>query len=226
MKNEGVLAVIPVYNEEESIGETIESLRHIPIIDSIVIVNDGSTDNTEKIIMEHNVEYISFKKNRGKGYAIKKAIEEYDFNYLVLVDGDLGKTSGEIEKLVYPVKNGEVDVTIAKFPKPLKKGGFGFVKRLAKYGVQMHTGVKLDTSLSGQRVYKKEVVEKIRYIPNRFGVEVAMTVGTLRNGFTVREVEVEMRHRETGRSLKDFIHRGKQFLNILWTIIVLFFRRW
>lgn len=225
MKNEGVLAVIPVYNEEESIGETIESLRHIPIIDSIVIVNDGSTDNTEKIIMEHNVEYISFKKNRGKGYAIKKAIEEYDFNYLVLVDGDLGKTSGEIEKLVYPVKNGEVDVTIAKFPKPLKKGGFGFVKRLAKYGVQMHTGVKLDTSLSGQRVYKKEVVEKIRYIPNRFGVEVAMTVGTLRNGFTVREVEVEMRHRETGRSLKDFIHRGKQFLNILWTIIVLFFRR-
>ena len=225
MENNGVLAVIPVFNEEDSIAYTIESLKNIPIIDSVVIVNDGSSDNTEKIIMEYNVKHISLKKNKGKGYAIKKAIKEYDFDYLVLVDGDLGKTSGEIEKLVYPVINGEVDVTIAKFPKPLKKGGFGFVKKLAKNGVYIHTGTKLDTSLSGQRVYKKEVVEKIRYIPNRFGVEVAMTVGTLRNGFTVREVEVEMRHRETGRSLEDYIHRGKQFLNILWTIIVLFFRR-
>ena len=172
-----------------------------------------------------NVDFINLAKNRGKGYAIKQAILKFDFDYLVLVDGDLGKTSTEIEKLIYPVINNEVDVTIAKFPKPLKKGGFGFVKNLAKNGVYHYTGKKLDTTLSGQRVYRKQVVDKIDYIPNRFGVEVAMTVGTLREGFTIKEVEVNMRHRETGRSFKDFVHRGKQFINILWTLIVLFFRR-
>lgn len=221
-----VLAVVPVFNEEDTISETIQNLKDISVIDSIVVVNDGSTDNTANVVKGLNINFINLEKNRGKGFAIKSVIQKFDYDYLVLVDGDLGKTSTEIEKLIYPVMNDEADVTIAKFPKALKKGGFGFVKKIAKRGVYIHTGEKLDTTLSGQRVYKKQVVNKIDYIPNRFGIEVAMTVGVLRNGFSIKEVEVNMRHRETGRSFKDFVHRGKQFINILWTIIVLFFRRW
>ena len=220
-----VLAVVPVFNEEDTISETIQNLKDISVIDSIVVVNDGSTDNTANVVKGLNINFINLEKNRGKGFAIKSVIQKFDYDYLVLVDGDLGKTSTEIEKLIYPVMNDEADVTIAKFPKALKKGGFGFVKKIAKRGVYIHTGEKLDTTLSGQRVYKKQVVNKIDYIPNRFGIEVAMTVGVLRNGFSIKEVEVNMRHRETGRSFKDFVHRGKQFINILWTIIVLFFRR-
>ncbi|WP_077367653.1 glycosyltransferase family 2 protein [Anaerosalibacter sp. Marseille-P3206] len=220
-----VVAVVPVFNEEDTIRETVRNLNNIDIIDSIVVVNDGSTDNTANVVKELNVNFINLEKNKGKGYAIKEAIQQFDFDYLVLVDGDLGNTSSEIEKLIYPVINDEADVTIAKFPKPLKKGGFGFVKNLAKNGVYFYTGKKLDTTLSGQRVYKKQVVDKVDYIPNRFGIEVAMTVGTLRKGYSIKEVEVNMRHRETGRSVKDFVHRGKQFINILWTLIVLFFRR-
>ena len=52
-----------------------------------------------------------------------------------------------------------------------------------------------------------------------------MTVATLREGYSIKEVDVNMRHRETGRDFKDFIHRGKQFFDILKTIIILFFRR-
>jgi len=220
-----VLAVVPVFNEEDTIRETIRNLNNIDIIDSIVVVNDGSTDNTANVVKGLNVNFINLEKNKGKGYAIRQAIKEFDYDYLILVDGDLGNTSNQIEKLIYPVINNEADVTIAKFPKPLRKGGFGFVKNLAKNGVYFYTGKKLDTTLSGQRVYKKQVVDKINYIPNRFGIEVAMTVGTLREGFSIKEVDVNMRHRETGRSFKDFVHRGKQFVNILWTLIVLFFRR-
>lgn len=221
-----VVAVVPVFNEADTITATIRNLKKISLIDSIIVVNDGSTDNTASVIEELNINFINLERNRGKGYAIKRAIREFDYDYLILVDGDLGKTSSEIEKLLYPVINNEADVTIAKFPKAIKKGGFGFVKKLAKNGVYMHTGQKLDTTLSGQRVYKKQVVDEIKYIPNRFGIEVAMTVGTLRNGFSIKEVEVNMTHRETGRDFNDFVHRGKQFVNILWTIIVLFFRRW
>ncbi|MBW4828798.1 MAG: glycosyltransferase family 2 protein [Clostridiaceae bacterium] len=225
MKKGKIVAIIPAYNEEDRIKETIEDLKKVDLIDNIVVIDDGSTDATSSIVENMGIDLIKLNKNRGKGFAIKEAVKKVDYDYLVLADGDLGKTSNEIEKLIHPVLNNEADVAIAKFPRPLKKGGFGFVKRLAKRGVYIHTGKKIDTTLSGQRVYKKEVIQKINYIPDRFGVEIAMTVATLRKGYSIKEVDVNMRHRETGRDFKDFIHRGKQFFDILKTIIILFFRR-
>lgn len=225
MMKRKIVAIIPAYNEEDTIKETIEDLKKVNLINNLVVVDDGSMDNTSTIVENMGIDLIKLNRNRGKGFAIKEAVNRIDYDYLVLVDGDLGKTSSEIEKLIYPVLNDEADFSVAKFPKPLKKGGFGFVKRLAKRGVYIHTGKSIDTTLSGQRVYKREAVESINYIPDRFGVEIAMTVGALREGYSIKEVEVDMRHRETGRSLKDFVHRGKQFFNILNTIIILFFRR-
>ena len=87
------------------------------------------------------------------------------------------------------------------------------------------TKKEIDTALSGQRVYKKEVLDTIDYIPNRYGIEVAMTVQTINNGFSITEVPVTMTHRYSQRNLKGTIHRGKQFIDVLKTFIILYFRR-
>lgn len=224
-KKEKVLAVIPAYNEEENILNTINNVKSIDLIDEIVVVDDGSTDRTSYIVEDLDIKLIKLDKNYGKGYAIKKAIELMDFEYLVLLDGDLGKSSSEVNKLIKPVLEDECDVTIARFGKARKKGGFGLVKRLAKSGVYFYTGKKIDTTLSGQRVYKKEVIESIKYIPDRFGIEVAMTVGTFRNNFSIKEVDVVMTHSETGRNISGFIHRGRQFADILITLVKLSYKR-
>lgn len=224
-----VLIVIPVYNEEDRIRDTIEGLKKIDVIDEILVVNDGSTDNTASIVEKLGVSLITLDQNRGKGYAMKKAIEEASYDYIGFIDGDLGESSEEAEKLILPVILGEVDFTIAKFPPSSTntntKGGFGFVKKLAKKGVYMFTKQNIDTSLSGQRVYKREVIEVMDYMPTHYGIEVAMTIQALKNNFTFKEVPVNMTHRYTDRSLKGFRHRGKQFLDILKTLIVIFFRR-
>lgn len=225
-KKKKVVAVIPVYNEEDFIENTINNIKKIELIDEIVVVNDGSTDRTSEIVNKLDVTLINIDKNRGKGYAINKAIKNCEFDYLVLLDGDLGKTSDEAIKIIEPALNNEADVIIARFQKPKKKGGFGLVKKLANRGVYFYTGKDISSTLSGQRVYNKQSVSSIKYIPNRYGVEVAMTVGVLRNGFTIKEVDVEMTHRETERNLEGFIHRGRQFINILITLINLAFRRW
>ncbi len=229
MKNGRLLAVVPVYNEGDKIGETISGLKKIDLIDEIVIVNDGSKDNTKEVIENLNVNTINLDKNYGKGYAMNRAIKNYEYDYIAFIDGDLGLTSFEIEKLIYPVVSNKVDFTIAKFPEARtitnRKGGFGFVKRLAKRGVYFYTKKEIDTSLSGQRVYRKEVMDIMDYIPNRYGIEVAMTIQALNGDFTFEEVPVKMSHRYTERNLKGFIHRGKQFLNILKTLIIMFFRR-
>ncbi len=220
-----VVAVIPVYNEENFIENTINNIKEINLIDEIIVIDDGSTDKTREIVSKLDVTLIGLDKNKGKGYAIRKAIEESDFDYLVLIDGDLGRTSNEAIKLIVPAINMEADVIIARFQKAKKKGGFGLVKKLANRGVYFYTGKNITSTLSGQRVYSRKAIESITYIPDRFGVEVAMTVGVLRNGFTVKEVDVGMTHRETERNLKGFIHRGRQFFNILITLINLGFRR-
>lgn len=224
-KNKGVVVIVPAYNEEKSIEKTINAISTIEVIDKIVVVDDGSTDNTSKIVEKMDVDLIRLNKNSGKGYAIKKAIESVEYNYIVLLDGDLKESSSEVNKLIDPVLNNETDVTIAKFRKAKKKGGFGFVKKLAKYGVYFYTGKKIDTTLSGQRVYKREVIEKISFIPDRFGIEVAMTVGTFRRGYKIKEVEVSMTHNETSRDISGFVHRGRQFLDILKTLIQLSYKK-
>jgi len=224
-----VIIAIPAYNESDVIEYTIEGLKKIDVIDKIVVIDDGSTDNTAEIAEKAGAVVISLKENRGKGYAMKKALEHIDCDIIGFVDGDVGLSSSEIGKLIEPVINDEVDFTIAQFPKAEKntnvKGGFGLVKKLAKKGVYYYTGKEIETSLSGQRVYKRKVVDSMKYIPTNYGIEIAMTIQAINNGFSFKEIPVNMKHRYTDRSLKGFKHRGKQFVQIFTTLVILFFRR-
>lgn len=229
LKKGKLVCVVPVYNEADLIVDTIENLKKIELIDEIVVVNDGSKDNTLEVANSLNVTVIDLGQNYGKGYAMKKAIDTLEYDYIAFVDGDLSDTSIQVESLISPVINGEADVSIAKFPRRKDvthtKGGFGGVKALAKKGVYFFTKKEIDTSLSGQRVYKKEVIDKIDYIPDRYGIEVAMTIQTINNGFNIIEVPVTMKHRYSQRNLEGFLHRGKQFRDILKTLIIMYFRR-
>lgn len=225
MNTNKIVCLIPVYNETEKIKETIKGLNGLKLIDEVVVINDGSTDNTkEELEKIDGINIISYKKNMGKGYAIKTALKEIHYDLLILLDGDLGETSVEIEKLIEPVLKNVYDFTIAEFPKPKKKGGIGLVKGLAKNGLKFFTGKNIENGISGQRVYKKNVIDTIDYIPNRYGIEVAMTIQALNNGFKVGEIPVNMSHNYTGRNIKGFIHRGKQFKDILFTFIKMYFK--
>ena len=217
--NPYVSIIIPAYNEEKKIKDTLLGIVDIEQINEIIVVDDGSSDNTTKSaksLENEKIKVFKLDKNRGKGYALnfglKKAMEKADI--IGFLDGDLGSSSSETIKLLEPVINNEVDVTIAKFPPAKKKGGMGFVKRLAKESVYEMTGVELDATISGQRIFKKEVLEKFDEIPYGYGVEVGMTIDILKHGYSIKEILVNMTHNETGRDLKGFIHRGKQYYHI------------
>lgn len=217
--NPYVSIIIPAYNEENKIKDTLLGVVNIEEINEIIVVDDGSSDNTEKAaksVENDKIKVFKLDRNRGKGYALnyglKIAMENADI--IGFLDGDLGSCSSETIKLIKPVINNEVDVTIAKFPPAKKKGGMGFVKRLAKESVFEMTGVELDATISGQRIFKKEVLEKFDEIPFGYGVEVGMTIDILKYGYSVKEILVNMTHSETGRDLKGFIHRGKQYYHI------------
>ena len=133
--------LIPAYNEENKIKDTLENIKDIEEISEIIVVDDGSSDNTSKVAKEvksPKITVITQDKNRGKGYALnnglKIAMEKADI--IGFLDADLGSSSKEVSKLITPILNNEADVIIAKFPPAKKKGGLGFVKGLAKEGHQ------------------------------------------------------------------------------------------
>lgn len=218
MKNY-VSIIIPAYNEGERILDTLNGISNLDEIDEIIVVDDGSSDKTydlAKSINSDKIKCFKLDKNSGKGYALNFGLKNIskEANIVGFLDADLGNTSSEVLKLVKPIINNEADVSIAKFPPPKKKGGLGFVKNLAKESVLEMTGVELTSTLSGQRVFKKEVLKIFDEIPFGYGVEVGMTIDILKNNYKIIEVLVNMTHNETGRNLKGFIHRGKQYYHI------------
>ncbi len=214
-----VVAVVSVYNEEETILATLESLRSIYEIDRVVIIDDASTDNTPILLADADARVVINGSNQGKGDSLDLVVPHLEFDVLLLLDGDLGESAVEIKKILEPVIQDEADMAIARFPPPGVKGGFGLVLGLAEWGIRSLTGRKFSSPLSGQRAIKREVVDAVGGFDTKFGTEVGLTIDSIRAGYRVVEVHTEMTHRETGRDLAGFLHRGKQFIHVCRSIV-------
>lgn len=212
--------IIPAYNEGEFIENTIRAIRDHGVADEIIVVDDGSTDDTYSMAKNAGATVIS-TCHLGKGEALAEGLKHARGEVIVFLDADIGAKATEVKKLIAPIASGRADMSVAIFPPANKKGGFGLVKGLARYGVYLMTGKKVNWALSGQRAFRREVLKDI-ILASGFGVEVGLTVEVLRNGFRVEEVVVDMGHRETGRDLNGFYHRGRQFVSILKTLIQIF----
>jgi len=206
--------IIPAYNEEDIIANTLDSIRRCIDDYEIIVVNDGSRDNTAKQAKEGADKLITLKDNGGKGRALNEGLKHAEGSIIVFLDADIGLSAGEVIKLVEPIRKDEADFTVAVFPKAKKKGGFGIVKSLAYNGVRIKTGYRTRCALSGQRAFKREILANYQ-VDEGFGVEIGMMIDLLKQGYRFKEVPVNMNHRETGRNLEGFIHRGKQFMDIL-----------
>ncbi len=220
--NKVVTAIVPAYNEEGRIRNTVLALKGIEYIQHIYVINDGSTDKTYDMADSvDGIDVVNQYPNRGKGEALYRGLQLAlkDSDIIVFADADLEDSARDVEKLIVPILEDRADVTIAKFPPAKRKGGFGFVKKLAGEGVYINTGKRMDTVLSGQRAFKSGVLRQINVRYKGYGVELGMLIDILNRGYSVMEVDVNMYHNETGRDLSGFIHRGKQFWQILTVLI-------
>ena len=206
--------IIPAYNEEDKIRKTIVSIRHLPWIECILVVDDGSTDNTAQVAGKAGANVLSLPENRGKAYAMKTGYLNSSSDILVFLDADIDYGADQINKLVEPIWYGKAEAVIACFPMTPGAGGFGLVKGLAHKSLHILTGQSLSSVLSGQRAFLRSVLSPDLFDYQGFGIEFGMTVDMLNRGIRIKEVDVSMKHRITGKDWAGFRHRFRQFNDI------------
>lgn len=211
-----VIALVPALNEESRIASTIQGLYGaVPRIE-VVVVDDGSTDETGVRARAAGAIVKRMPRNMGKGNALNEAFRALDLDdqdYLLFIDADLGATSGEAANLLSPITAGEAEMTVASF-QARTKGGFGLATGLARWGIRRLSGFEATTPLSGQRAMRVGLFRAVGGLESGYGMEVGLTIDVLRCGGRIREVAVEMSHNETGRDLAGWRHRGNQFQQI------------
>ncbi len=209
-----ISAILPAFNEERNLPDTLKSLREISDIKEIIVVDDGSQDDTNRLARELADHVIALPGNCGKGEAMKQGYLAAKGEIVVFLDSDLGQTASLAHLLIQPVQQGVADMSIAIFPPAQKKSGFGLVKGLARTGIKKLTGFQPVSPLSGQRAMTREAADAVQHWNVRFGIEVGMTIDVLRAGLRVVETPISFSHRETGRDLAGFIHRGRQMVDV------------
>lgn len=173
----GVTVVIPAYNEEETIGQIVQGLGQLEEIGQILVVSDGSEDDTAGAARNAGAQVIELVENIGKGGAMKIGVEQSQFETILFLDADLiGLTADHVRSLILPVLNNEAEMVIGVF----EKG------RLATDLAQL-----VAPYLSGQRALKKDLMKAIEDVEDMgFGVEVALTKYAHDHHIKVQEVEL------------------------------------
>ena len=176
--------VIPAWNEAARIGRTVSAAAAISGVSEVIVVDDGSTDDTADIAWQAGAHVLRLPTNRGKGQALHEGIQRCKCDIILMLDADLEETAIAAEALLKPVLNEQADMAIAQFPR-CKPAGFGIVRTLAQGGIRMLTGLKLQSPLSGQRAVRRIIFDQVTLAPG-WETEVALTIDAVRCGFRVR----------------------------------------
>jgi len=216
--------VIPARNEADRIQATVTAAARLPGVGLLVVIDDGSRDGTAAIARRAGAVVLRHVRNRGKAAAMQSGANAVGLvdqrerrdspRHLLFLDADLAESAAQAGPLAEPVLADQADMTIAIFAATVKLGGHGLVVGLSGAGIRRAAGWRPVQPLNGQRCLTRAAFEAARPLARGWGVETALTIDLLRQGFRVTEVEVELAHRATGAGLPAQLHRAHQLTDV------------
>ncbi len=197
--------IIPAYNEGSRVGKVIEAARAASLVSEVIVVSDGSTDDTADVARSMGARVIELPRNVGKGGALKVGIDATTAEVLAFIDADLiGLAPRHVDDLIRPVANGEADATLGTFA-----------------GGRAPTSIaqRITPGLSGQRALRASLVRGLAIEHAGFGVEVVLNKRLASAGARVRRVALEgvsqfMKEEKRG-GVEGFASRLRMYWEIL-----------
>ena len=214
-----VMAAIPAYNEETSIGSVVLKTRKHA--DEVIVIDDGSKDCTAEIARLAGAHVIRHARNLGKGMAIRSAFlyaREKTPDVLVLIDGDNQHDPEEIPELVKPVLDSECDVSLGV--RWGKTAEMPLYRRIGKRTLDYATSAcvkngMLTDSQCGFRAFSKKAYMKLEPEVPGIGTESQILVEAQENGLVISETNVNCRYDVDGSTLKP----GRHGMKVLGTVV-------
>ena len=214
--------VIPVYNEIDTILEILQRVKAVPVDKEIIIVDDCSTDGTREILREikdDNIQLILNEKNRGKGFSIRKGFEYITGNIVIVQDADLEYYPDEYPILVQKIIEGKADVVYGtRFLGARRVFHFYHFlgNQLLNFIANFLYDINLSDLMSGYKVFRADVLRRLKLRANGFGIEAEITAQILKRKLRVYEVPISYdgRDYDEGKKItwKDF------FRSLYWLI--------
>jgi glycosyltransferase involved in cell wall biosynthesis len=215
-----ISVIIPVFNEELTIGNVIERvkgvLQKLGFKYEIIVVDDFSTDKSLELSNRQRVKVYSLKKHMGKGYALRAGFAKAKGDIVTTVDSDGSHRPEELPSLLTPILQDKADLVIGSRylnQKPVaakKLNAIGV--RLFNLLIKVFTRADVSDSQSGYRVMKSAVLRNMGLKSGGYEIESEMLVKTARQGFRVREVPISFEQRTYGTSRLDPMVDGFKIL--------------
>jgi len=238
-----VAVIIPAWNEAGRIGATVRAARTLTGADLLIVVDDGSADDTAKLAAEAGAHVVRHASNRGKAAAMETGAEAVRLiesmavealagdppagagggvsggvpptvRHLLFLDADLAASAADAGPLVEPIRAGTADLAIAVFSSRVRKGGFGVVVTTSAAGTTRAIGWHPAQPLNGIRCLTRAAFTAALPLAAGWGAETGMTIDLARQGMRITEVEVPLSHRATGNDWRSQLHRLHQFVDV------------
>ncbi len=188
--------IIPVYNEANTIREILTRVKRVPYEKEIIVVDDGSNDQTSKILKEENegIKILTHPKNIGKGAAIRTAIPHITGDIVIIQDADLEYNPSEYGNLIKPIIEGMADVVYgSRFlggPHRVLFFWHFLGNKILTTLSNMLTDLNLSDMETGYKVFRSEILRKIKIKSNRFGFEPEITAKVAKMKCRIYEVPI------------------------------------
>jgi glycosyltransferase involved in cell wall biosynthesis len=216
-----VSIVIPAYHEEQVIGRILDELRTTAEYHEILVVDDGSTDDTAKVAEEHGARVIRHPYNIGNGAAVKTGIRNATGNIIVLMDADGQHPPQDVSRLLAHID--EYDMVVGTRSRSSDSQRHrNLANQLFNYYASYITGHPIPDLTSGFRVIRAPLAKRFAYLlPNGFSYPTTLTITLFRAGFRVR-YEPFVSPRRTGKSKIKPLRDALRFLLTMTRLAVLF----
>lgn len=202
-----VCAVIPAYNEHGTLGKVVQEIKKY--VDTVIVLDDGSTDDTGEIARQNGAQVFRHESNRGIGLALQSGYDiaiSNNFDLVVQLDADGQHDPKHIAEMLNLIKNCDVIIG-SRFPNQshrqypvVRRAGISFFTAI----VNFLGGTRVTDVTSGYRMYRTQVLKKLTPLSERhWAVGQTLEIGKM--GFTVKEISIEMPVRSTGKSQFSFI---------------------